>query len=227
MRRILLTFLAAVGLMTANAQNLSKIKDALAANKYTEAKSMVETLLASPKNQKNPEILYLKGKVLSAIAANAKERAAMPEARLQALDAFKKREEASYPKWYKNTSLYNPQKDSQTQEETYNSVVNRGTYQNLVDAIPQRKNESRVNYINRFNNLAGKNAVSLARQANVTEPFDPSNLYKLGEWGWKGLNHIAAFNQAFYPLNTKGFIIINDVDLDQYQKDVLFKNINL
>ena len=94
MRRILLTFLAAVGLMTANAQNLSKIKDALAANKYTEAKSMVETLLASPKNQKNPEILYLKGKVLSAIAANAKERAAMPEARLQALDAFKKSLEA-------------------------------------------------------------------------------------------------------------------------------------
>jgi len=123
-----------------------------------------------------------------------------------ALDAFKKREEASYPKWYKNTSLYNPQKDSQTQEETYNSVVNRGTYQNLVDAIPQRKNESRVNYINRFNNLAGKNAVSLARQANVTEPFDPSNLYKLGQWGWKGLNHIAAVNQAFSPSNTRGIM---------------------
>ena len=94
MRRILLTFLAAVGLMTVNAQNLNKIKDALAANKYAEAKTMVEALLASPKNQKNPEILYLKGKVLSAIAANPKERAAMPEARLQALDAFKKSIEA-------------------------------------------------------------------------------------------------------------------------------------
>lgn len=39
-------------------------------------------------------------------------------------------------------------------------------------------------------------------------------------------------NQSYYKdvvdyLNTKGFIIINDVDLDQYQKDVLFKNINL
>jgi len=39
-------------------------------------------------------------------------------------------------------------------------------------------------------------------------------------------------NQSYYEdvvdyLNTKGFIIINDVDLDQYQKDVLFKNINL
>jgi hypothetical protein len=94
MRRILLTLLAAVGLMTVNAQNLNKIKDALAANKYAEAKTMVEALLASPKNQKNPEILYLKGKVLSAIAANPKERAAMPEARLQALDAFKKSLEA-------------------------------------------------------------------------------------------------------------------------------------
>jgi hypothetical protein len=94
MRRILFTFLAAVGLMTVNAQNLTKIKDALAANKLNEAKGMVETLLASPKNQKNPEILYLKGKVLSAIAANATERAAMPEARLQSLDAFKKALEA-------------------------------------------------------------------------------------------------------------------------------------
>jgi len=94
MRRILLTLLAAVGLMTVNAQNLNKIKDALAANKYAEAKTMVETFLASPKNQKNPELLYLKGKVLSAIAANPKERAAMPEARLQALDAFKKSLEA-------------------------------------------------------------------------------------------------------------------------------------
>lgn len=90
MRRILFTFLAAVGLMTVNAQNLNKIKDALAAKKIIEAKGMVETLLASPKNQKNPEILYLKGKVLSAIAADATERKAMPEARLQSLDAFKK-----------------------------------------------------------------------------------------------------------------------------------------
>jgi hypothetical protein len=94
MRRILFTFLAVLGLMTANAQNLNKIKDALAAKKLTEAKGMVETLLASPKNQKNPEILYLKGKVLSAIAADATERKAMPEARLQALDAFKKSLEA-------------------------------------------------------------------------------------------------------------------------------------
>lgn len=90
MRRIVLTLLAAVGMMTVNAQNLNKIKDALATNRYADAKTMVETLLASPKNQKNPEIIYLKGKVLSAIAANPKERAAMPEARLQALDAFKK-----------------------------------------------------------------------------------------------------------------------------------------
>jgi hypothetical protein len=94
MRRILFTFLAAVGMLTANAQNLNKIKDAMAAKKIAEAKAMVETLLASPKNQKNPEILYLKGKVLSAIAADSTERKAMPEARLQALDAFKKSLEA-------------------------------------------------------------------------------------------------------------------------------------
>jgi hypothetical protein len=90
MKRILLTFMAAIALVSVNAQNLNKIKDALTANKLGEAKTAIEALLASPKNQKNPEIYYLKGKVLSAIAANPTERAAMPESRMLSLESFKK-----------------------------------------------------------------------------------------------------------------------------------------
>jgi hypothetical protein len=126
---------------------------------------------------------------MSAARKKAKEQAG-------ALEAFRKQEEAGYPKWYKNSTLYNPEKDKELQEGNYNSLVNRSTYQNLVDNIPQREDESRIDYVNRFNNLAGKNAVSSAREANVTEPFDPSNLAKLGQWGWKGINHIGAGIEA-------------------------------
>ena len=82
--------MAATGLMTVSGQNLNKIKESIAANKLTEAKTAIETFLNNPKYQKNPELYYLKGKVFSAISMNATERATMPEARMLALDAFKK-----------------------------------------------------------------------------------------------------------------------------------------
>ena len=90
MKRIIFTLLAATGLMTVSGQNLNKIKESIAANKLTEAKTAIETFLNNPKYQKNPELYYLKGKVFSAISMNAAERATMPEARMLALDAFKK-----------------------------------------------------------------------------------------------------------------------------------------
>jgi hypothetical protein len=90
MKRIIFTLLAATGLMTVSGQNLNKIKESITANKFSEAKTAIETFLNNPKYQKNPELYYLKGKVLSAISMNATERAAMPEARMLALDAFKK-----------------------------------------------------------------------------------------------------------------------------------------
>ena len=90
MKRIIFTLLAATGLMTVSGQNLNKIKESIAANKLTEAKAAIETFLNNPKYQKNPELYYLKGKVFSAISMNAAERATMPEARMLALDAFKK-----------------------------------------------------------------------------------------------------------------------------------------
>lgn len=90
MKRIIFTLLAATGLMTVSGQNLSKIKESIAANKLSDARAAIETMLTNPKNQKNTEIYYLKGKVLSAIAMSPTERATMPDARMLALDAFKK-----------------------------------------------------------------------------------------------------------------------------------------
>ena len=90
MKRIIFTLLAATGLMTVSGQNLNKIKESITTSKFSEAKTAIETFLNNPKYQKNPELYYLKGKVLSAISMNATERASVPEARMLALDAFKK-----------------------------------------------------------------------------------------------------------------------------------------
>jgi hypothetical protein len=90
MKRIIFTLLAATGLMTVSGQNLNKIKESITANKFSEAKTAIESFLNNPKYQKNPELYYLKGKVLSAISMNATERAILPEARMLSLDAFKK-----------------------------------------------------------------------------------------------------------------------------------------
>ncbi len=74
----------------AGAQDLKKIKESLTANKLGDAKTDIEKFLAVPKNQKNPEAYYIKGKIYAAIAANPTERAATPDARMTSLEAFKK-----------------------------------------------------------------------------------------------------------------------------------------
>ncbi len=135
--------------------------------------------------------------------ASARKKA---QQQLGSYEDYVKGQQSTVPKWAERMGFNNKEADRKIYDQNYGNLLNTRTYQNLVDAIPQKENESRVNYINRFNNLAGKNAVSLARQANVTEPFDPNNLYKLGQWGWKGLNHIAALNQAMSPSNTRGFM---------------------
>lgn len=90
MKRILLSVLSLVLVLSAGAQNLTKLKDAITAKKYAEASTTIEALLTAPKNQKNTEIYYLKAKLLSAISRDSSEKVKMPEARLQSLEAFKK-----------------------------------------------------------------------------------------------------------------------------------------
>jgi hypothetical protein len=90
MKRILLSLLSFVLFLHVGAQNLTKLKEAITAKKYAEANTIIETLLAAPKNQKNTEIYYLKAKLLSAISMDKDAKATMPEARMQSLEALKK-----------------------------------------------------------------------------------------------------------------------------------------
>jgi len=82
-------FLAIVTLCV-SAQDLKKIKESLSANSLADAKTNIDKFLEVPKNQKNAEAWYLKGKIYAAIANSATERANTPDARNISLDAFKK-----------------------------------------------------------------------------------------------------------------------------------------
>jgi hypothetical protein len=90
MKRILLTFMAAIALVTVNAQNLTKVKDAISAKKYNEANSMLDEFINNPKYQKNTELYYLKAKVNSDIAADSVLEKAVPNSWSVALNNFKK-----------------------------------------------------------------------------------------------------------------------------------------
>lgn len=90
MKKALFIILLAVIHQVSIAQDVKKVKEQLAANNITGAKTMIDQMLANPKNQKNAEAWYLKGKTYSAMAVNPELRAANPDARMTALDAFKK-----------------------------------------------------------------------------------------------------------------------------------------
>ncbi len=93
MKKVLLFMLVAFLTQATMAQDVKKVKDLLAANKLPEAKTMIDQMIANPKNQKNAEVWYVKGKTYSAIAMSPTERDANPEARMNSLEAFKKSQE--------------------------------------------------------------------------------------------------------------------------------------
>lgn len=90
MKKALFIILLAVIHQVSIAQDVKKVKEQLAANNITGAKTMIDQMLANPKNQKNAEAWYLKGKTYSAMAVDPALRAANPDARMTAFDAFKK-----------------------------------------------------------------------------------------------------------------------------------------
>jgi hypothetical protein len=91
MKRVLLTTILAIAVSGIFAQDIKKTKEFITANAWDKAKSSIDQTLANPKNQKNAEAWYLKGKVYSACAANAGFKSLVgPDGRMQALDAFKK-----------------------------------------------------------------------------------------------------------------------------------------
>jgi len=90
MKKILLTTLLAVAGLCMMAQKLDKAKDLLKSNKLAEAKTEIDGVIADAKNSKNGEAWFYKGKIYAALAADATLGAQTPDAREQALDAFKK-----------------------------------------------------------------------------------------------------------------------------------------
>jgi tetratricopeptide (TPR) repeat protein len=90
MKKVLLTTLLAIAGLAMMAQKLDKAKELFTAKKYAEAKTQIDGVIADPKNEKNGEAWFYKGKIYSAVAADNALGAQTPDARQQALDAFKK-----------------------------------------------------------------------------------------------------------------------------------------
>ncbi len=90
MKKVLLTTLLAVSVLSMMAQKMDKVKDLLSKGKVAEAKTEIDAATADPKNAKNGEVWFYKGKVYAAVAADNALGAQTPDARQQAFDAFKK-----------------------------------------------------------------------------------------------------------------------------------------
>jgi tetratricopeptide (TPR) repeat protein len=90
MKKVLLTTFLAITGLGMMAQKVDKVKDLLGKNKVAEAKTEIDAVLADPKNAKSADALYYKGKVYAAVAADSTLKGQTPDAREQALDAFKK-----------------------------------------------------------------------------------------------------------------------------------------
>jgi hypothetical protein len=89
MKKLLFLVLAAIA-GTVQAQDVKKAKDFLAAKQLEPAKAAIDATMANPKNAKNAEAWYTKGKIYSAIAADKTLQVSNPTARMESLDAFKK-----------------------------------------------------------------------------------------------------------------------------------------
>ena len=88
------TFFLSLLLVSASAglfaQKLDKAKDLLGKQKYSEARTEIDNFLTNEKNKTNSEAWYLKGKIYSSIALDSVAQASVPEAKTQAIDAFRK-----------------------------------------------------------------------------------------------------------------------------------------
>ncbi len=95
---------------------------------------------------------------------------------------FRKKENASYPNWYRQSKFYNPEKDLENQRNDYKKLTRRLAYQNMMAENPQQPGEDRIAYQNRLNSIV-PNFVENARSQNIGEPFEPSVADKMLQWG--------------------------------------------
>lgn len=79
-----------VTLMIVNGQNLTKVKEALVAKKYSDANTQLDEFINNPKYQKNAELFYLKAKMYAEIAADSNLSKSYPNVIENSLDNFKK-----------------------------------------------------------------------------------------------------------------------------------------
>lgn len=90
MKKTLLIFLSSIVVSLTFAQKLDKVKDAINAKKYDEAKNLLEEFINNPKYQSNLELYYLKGKLYSQIVADPTTEVTLIESFTTALNNFKK-----------------------------------------------------------------------------------------------------------------------------------------
>ena len=133
MKKVILTCLTLSIVMISMAQNLTKVKDAMSAKKYSEANTMLEEFLKNPKYQKNAELYYLKGKIFSDIAADSVLEKSFPNSASTSLNSFKKAAEMDSTKFI----TYNTLDGSAQLFSLYAAPYNRGL--KLFDAKDYEK----------------------------------------------------------------------------------------
>lgn len=79
-----------VTLLIVNGQNLTKVKEALVAKKYSDANTQLDEFINNPKYQKNGELFYLKAKMYAEIAADSNLSKSYPNVIENSLENFKK-----------------------------------------------------------------------------------------------------------------------------------------
>ena len=122
MKKAVLICLSIASVMFASAQNLTKVKDAMAAKKFAEANTLLEELINNPKYQKNPELYFMKGKLFSDIATDPNAEKSFPNALTTSLNSFKKAAEIDKSKFV----MFNTLDGSQQLFNVYATPYNKG-----------------------------------------------------------------------------------------------------
>jgi len=136
MKKALLTCLSLTTILFAMAQNLTKVKDAIAAKKYSEANAMIDAFIANPKYEKNVELYYLKAKLHSDIAADAELEKATPNAWAISLDNFKKTAQMDANKFLTFNTLEGSEKLFNLYVAPYNKAIKLFDAKEYANALP-------------------------------------------------------------------------------------------
>lgn len=136
MKKVILTCLTLSIVMISLAQNLTKVKDAMSAKKYSEANTMLEEFMKNPKYQKNAELYYLKGKIFSEIAADSVLEKSFANAASTSLNSFKKAAEMDSTKFITYNTLDGSAQLFSLYATPYNRALKLFDAKNYEKALP-------------------------------------------------------------------------------------------